>query len=495
MGAMTASQRRHPRRLRRRDPRRLPLAGRRRGRLLRARLRGGRRGAAAVRRRRRRARRLRAHRPRAQGPADRARPRGLGGPVRAGDRRGRGGRAWAAKRRRRPRPRVLGQPRAGLRLLAAALGLHLELEVGSGPLRGRHRRRRRDRHNLCVRAFARCTRPTPSTCARTSRSRRARHERGGLRGRAARGRLVSGRRRRARARHGARGPSRQRGRGAARRDRPVRRRRAGAPRPAGGPRGVLVVPHPPCPLRWRAPPCRPRCRWPTRSSTSPTRPCSCSGSPGGASTRWPAASPTASTSRAARRSTRLDGPRRGRAELGALGATISGAGPTVLVWSVYEHGGARRAPAGADRRPGRRPLHRRSSRRAPTCGRSPDQPPSPPPGSPRASFGAGSVDSRPGGAGRLQRGAGKAGQRGVLTRGVMVCLGLRCALPRPATSARHWRAGSAVGRAAHPRARPRRRLGRRGDRLRHDRRVDVAACPVPRCTRPSLTRWPSRASA
>ena len=55
------------------DPRRLPLPGRARGRVLRAGLGGGRRRAAQARRGGRAARRLRAHRPRAQGPADRAR--------------------------------------------------------------------------------------------------------------------------------------------------------------------------------------------------------------------------------------------------------------------------------------------------------------------------------------------------------------------------------------------------------------------------------------
>ena len=35
----------------------------------------------------------------------------------------------------------------------------------------------------------------------------------------------------------------------------------------------------------------------------------------------------------------LDGDRRRAAELGALGATISGAGPTVLVWTTWEEAG------------------------------------------------------------------------------------------------------------------------------------------------------------
>ena len=116
MGAMSASQRRHPRRHRRADPRRLPLPRRPRGRLLRAGVGGRRRRAARPRRRGRVEGRLRAHRPRPQGPADGA----------VAGRRGRA-RASATTRRRRarpvrdeppaarPRPGVLGQPRAGLR--------------------------------------------------------------------------------------------------------------------------------------------------------------------------------------------------------------------------------------------------------------------------------------------------------------------------------------------------------------------------------------------
>ena len=54
-------------------------------------------------------------------------------------------------------------------------------------------------------------------------------------------------------------------------------------------------------------------------------------------------------------------------ELGALGATISGAGPTVLVWCFYEQTGRRRRGAAPrDRRLGERCCARRSSRRAPT---------------------------------------------------------------------------------------------------------------------------------
>ena len=57
--------------------------------------------------------------------------------------------------------------------------------------------------------------------------------------------------------------------------------------------------------------------------------------------RRAAASPTASTSRVARTSTRGRGSScRTRRDYGALGATISGAGPTVLVWCDFESTGA-----------------------------------------------------------------------------------------------------------------------------------------------------------
>ena len=93
MAAMTESRGAIRGRHRRGDPRRLPLARRRAKALLRAGLgRLGRR-AAEARRRRRRADRLRAHRPRPEGPADRARAGGLGGAVRARARRGRARRA------------------------------------------------------------------------------------------------------------------------------------------------------------------------------------------------------------------------------------------------------------------------------------------------------------------------------------------------------------------------------------------------------------------
>ena len=104
---MTASHGAGARRVRRPDPRGLPLPGRARGRVLRAGVGHQRGGRAGPRRPGRRAGRLRADRPRAEGPADRARPRRLGGPVRAGHRRRRVRPSWvdasaSASPRRRP---------------------------------------------------------------------------------------------------------------------------------------------------------------------------------------------------------------------------------------------------------------------------------------------------------------------------------------------------------------------------------------------------------
>ncbi len=69
-------------------------------------------------------------------------------------------------------------------------------------------------------------------------------------------------------------------------------------------------------------------------------------------------------------------------ELGALGATISGAGPTVLVWTFWQSGPGllaeleafadgwaevRQGPVLAARRPGRDLRNNRATRRAPPC--------------------------------------------------------------------------------------------------------------------------------
>ena len=183
--------------------------------------------------------RLRAHRPRAQGPAGGARPRGLRRPLRAGHRRGRTGRAGVVKRRRRVRvPASSANLGPGFDVLAAALAMHLDIEVVET---GRFRVHTelsiaRDRRNLVVRGFARLhprrRLRVPHRLRRPALG-RPRHERGGLRrGPAGRGLDLRARRRHPRAGDRARGPSRQRRRGAAGRHRPLRRRRGDPLRPA-----------------------------------------------------------------------------------------------------------------------------------------------------------------------------------------------------------------------------------------------------------------------
>ena len=122
----------------------------------------GRRGAAAQRRRGREPDRLRAHRPRAQGPAGRARARRLGRALRARDRRGREGGPRAVRRRRRIRvPASSANLGPGFDVLAAALALHIEVEV----VETGHfavvtdLAIARDRRNLVVRGFAHLASP------------------------------------------------------------------------------------------------------------------------------------------------------------------------------------------------------------------------------------------------------------------------------------------------------------------------------------------------
>ena len=115
-------------------------------------------GLLQARRRGRRAGRLRAHRPRAEGPAGGARPRGLRGALRARHRRGRAGRARVVRRRRRVRvPASSANLGPGFDVLAAALAMHIEVEVVET---GRFASITelsiaRDRRNLVVRGFAR----------------------------------------------------------------------------------------------------------------------------------------------------------------------------------------------------------------------------------------------------------------------------------------------------------------------------------------------------
>ena len=115
---------------RRADPRRLPLPGRQRGRVLRAGQRRLGRRPADARRRRRRARRLRAHRPRAQGPADRALPGRRGGALRAGHRGGRDEPSWREEARGLVRvPASSANLGPGFDVMGAALDLHMEVDV------------------------------------------------------------------------------------------------------------------------------------------------------------------------------------------------------------------------------------------------------------------------------------------------------------------------------------------------------------------------------
>ena len=146
----------------------------------------------------------------------------------------------------------------------------------------------------------------------------------------------------------------------------LRRRRGHALRSARRAwRRVLVVPH----EAVRTTQARARAAGrgpasPTRSSTSRTARCSRSGLARGDWDLSRAASPTACTSTAARTSSRARwSSSAARAELGALGATISGAGPTVLVWARFD--ADRRASSrrcGARPRAGPTSSARRSSR-------------------------------------------------------------------------------------------------------------------------------------
>ena len=237
----------------------------------------------------------------------------------------------------------------GFDVLAAALALHLEVEVARDrQLRGRHRPRRP----------ARSRQPGRSRVRAAASGRRLR-----VPDRLARSRCpaASGRARR-RSSRGCSPPTTSSsstptycrlaveleghpdnvGGGAGGRVRALRPDRDPSLRAADGPRGDArrsrgVRPAP----RRRARRSRPRCRWPTPCSTSPTWRCWCVGL---TVPDWELI--------AAGLDDRLHQPRRAHlyprsAELlerarglGALGATISGAGPTVLVWSHYEQTGA-----------------------------------------------------------------------------------------------------------------------------------------------------------
>ena len=235
-----------------------------------------------------RARRLRAHRPRAQGPADRARPGRRGRAVRAGaGGRRAGGRYWRLEpmeRRRLVRvPASSANLGPGFDVLAAALGAAPRARGASRP--GAFAVETdldvaRDRATSCVRGFERlhpadgftfrialgdpalaagsaraprrsspaCWRPTTCSSSTPTCSALATRDRG---------------------------PSRQRRRGAARRLRRLRRRRgrrASSRRPAWRRCSSSRTSRSAPPRRARR--CPPRCRSPTPSSTSPTPRCS-----------------------------------------------------------------------------------------------------------------------------------------------------------------------------------------------------------------------------
>ena len=157
MSAFTVLARRGARGVRRRDPRRLLAAGRARGRVLRAGLGGV--GGRAAQVRRRGPGGVRAHRPRAEGPADRDEPGQLGG-------------ARASPTSRASRRPCSGEPapggaRAGLvrEPRARATTCSRPRSRSSSSWRSRRPARSRsratspgvplDRDNLCVRAFER----------------------------------------------------------------------------------------------------------------------------------------------------------------------------------------------------------------------------------------------------------------------------------------------------------------------------------------------------
>ena len=310
--------------------------------------------------------RVRAHRPRPQGPADRAVARRLGRALRAGDRRRRARRARMTARRVRV-PASSANLGPGFDVLACALGLHVELEVeetGSFavvsdlPIA-------LDRRNLAVRGFA-ALHPVDAV---EFRIRSDVPLSGGLgtsaaaivAGLVAAASLYGLRGRPARRRDAARRPSRQRGRRAARRLRAVRRRRRGALRGARRARGGAGRPA-------RARPHGGRARDAARGGADgrrglqrrATRACSCSASCAATGTSSPAGCTTGSTSRTARTCTRA----RSRS-------------PTARPSSARSapRSRARGRPswcgASAGRPRGCRPAWRRSARAGRTCAPSP----------------------------------------------------------------------------------------------------------------------------
>ena len=218
------------------------------------------------------------------------------------------------RRRIGPRPRVLGQPRPGVRRHGRGAGpAHGGRGRRDRALRRPHRPQDRPRppqpDRARVRGAAPARRLRVHDPLRHPALRRPRDERGGDRRRPRRGRLdLRARRRPAGRGDAAGGPSGQRRGGAAGRLRALQRRPRGALRPAARP-GVPArrARRRPCARPRRARRCRRGSRSRTRSSTSPTPRCSCSASPAATSAWSRAGSATASTSRAARTSIRARG--------------------------------------------------------------------------------------------------------------------------------------------------------------------------------------------
>ena len=232
----------------------------------------------------------------------------------------------------------------------------------------------RDRRNLIVRGFAALHPPDDFEFTIRSRHpalRRARDERGGDRRRA------SSRRTRSSSSAPTCSPRRR----AWKAIRTTSRRRCWAASccaPTGtrsastrraGLECLLVVPARPSARPRRARRSRRGSRSRTPSSTSPTPRCSCSASPAVTSASSPRSRrPHPPTAPRAPLSA-LVGARADAKGLGALGATISGAGPTVLVWCDVASTGAVRGAWSGSPRGGRRSAACRSRPRAPTSAR------------------------------------------------------------------------------------------------------------------------------
>ena len=256
---------------------------------------------------------------------------------------------------RRRRVRVPGSSAnlgPGFDAMAAAVSVHLELEVeetGSFAVDPGDERLPADDSNLCVRAFSqlhpveglsfkvRSEIPLEAGLGSSGAAIVGRAGGGGPHVRAG-----AGARRADAARRRRRGASRQRGRVAVRQLRDLRERRGDRDRAAGrarGGRGRAARAR--ADRRPRALRSRRRCRSPTRRSTSRARRRSRSASRAATSPRSRAGWRIGSTSRTAGTSIRARWSwSSARPSWARSGATISGAGPTVLFWVFFEQTGA-----------------------------------------------------------------------------------------------------------------------------------------------------------